>query len=200
MNITDHAAARDDQFRKDIVALAPHLRTFALSLCRDRVRADDLVQDTMLRAWEFRSQYQSGTLLRAWMFTILRNKFLGDQRRKWRVCELDSTVAENTLEAVSDPNSILALDELRRALTQLSTDQRKAVMLIGAGGYAYGEAATICGASVGTIKSRTSRGRTRLHKILETGAYTADGLPSGAAMSTILDQVDQISRGAACYA
>ncbi len=200
MDIIDHAASQDETFRKDIAALAPHLRSFALSLCRDAGRADDLVQDTMLRAWEFRSQYQSGTILRAWMFTILRNKFLGDQRRSWRVCELDSAVAENTLQAVSDPISILALDELRRALTQLSADQRKAVMLIGAGGYAYGEAAAICGASVGTIKSRTSRGRTRLHNILETGAYTADGLPSGAAMSTILDQVDQISRGVPSYA
>lgn len=200
MDITQQTSRQDDEFRKDAAALAPQIRAYAISLCRDGADADDLIQDTMLKAWTFRGQYHSGTVLRAWIFTIMRHQFLDDRRRSWRVSQLDQTAAENTLHAVSNPSSILELDEMRRALTALPTEQREAVMLIGAGGYAYDEAAEICGANVGTIKSRASRGRGRLREILKRGAYAADGLPCGAAMAMILAQVDQISRRAVRYA
>ena len=200
MDITQETSRLDDGFRKEVAALAPQIRSYAISLCRDGNLADDLVQDTMLKAWEFRAQYHSGTILRAWIFTIMRHRFLDDRRRSWRLCHLDPTVAENALHAVSNPSSILELDEMRRALTALPTEQREAVILIGAGGFAYDEAAAICGASVGTVKSRASRGRGRLRVILESGAYEADGLPCSGAMAMIFAQLDQITQGAVHYA
>ena len=200
MTKINHDSEQDQQFCSDLVALAPRMRSFALSLCRNGVQADDLVQDTMLKAWEFRAHYQTGTVLQAWMYTILRNRFLDDKRRSWRSCPLEPDVAENTLVAISDPDKILELDEMRRALGSLKTEQREAVMLIGAGGFAYNEAAAICGATVGTIKSRTSRARVKLREILDTGAYKADGESCGAAMSMILSQVDKISSRAPSYA
>jgi len=182
----------DQAFSDEMVELAPKLRIFAISLCRDVSAAEDLVQETMLRAWEHRAQYQPGTLLRAWLFAILRNRFLTDRRRSWRVQPLEPGLAERTLEAVSDPDSALALDETRRALNCLSAEQREAVMMIGAAGLAYTEAAEICGASVGTIKSRTSRGRARLHEVLESGEYRTAGVPRGGAMIQFMGQIDRI--------
>jgi RNA polymerase sigma-70 factor (ECF subfamily) len=101
-------------------------------------------------------------------------------------------VAENTLFAVSDPNSVIELDEMRRALAALETEQREAVLLIGAGGLRYSEAAEVCGAKIGTMKSRASRGRARLQEILEAGDYEADGHPCGDAMAMIFAQIDHI--------
>ena len=197
MNSTDQQTEQDKQFRTDLVALMPRMRSFALSLCHNAGQADDLVQDALLKAWEFRSHYQPGTQIRAWVFTILRNKFYDERRRSWRQCPLDQDFAENTLLAVSDPVKALELDEVRRALACLKTKQREAVMLIGAGGYAYEEVAVICGASVGTIKSRTSRGRAQLDEILDTGDYMADGGRCDAAMSNILAQVQRFCGGRA---
>jgi RNA polymerase sigma-70 factor (ECF subfamily) len=200
METSDRPTKQDKQFRTDLVALTPRMRSFALSLCHNAGQADDLVQDALLKAWEFRSHYQSGTQLSAWVFTILRHKFYDDRRRSWRQCSLEPDVAENTLLAVSDPIKTLELDELRRALAGLKTEQREAVILIGAGGFGYEEVAAICGAAVGTIKSRTSRARARLHEILDTGAFVADGERCDAAMSNILAQVQQISGGRAVSA
>lgn len=198
-NISTNDTEQDTRFRADIIALEPKLRTFAFSLSRNAAHADDLVQDTMLKAWEFRAQFQAGTVLKAWMFTILRNRFFDDQRRSRRVCALEPEFAERTLIAVSDPDKILELDELRRAMTCLNVEQREAVMLIGAGGFAYEDAAKICGAGVGTIKSRTSRGRVRLREIMDSGAYPADGVSCGAAMSNIFAQVEQLSQRQAAH-
>lgn len=169
----------ETQFRADIVALTPRLRAYAQSLCRDWTLTEDLVQDTLLKAWECRAQYQPGTILRAWMFTILRRRFIDDYRRRWRSCPLDSRVAETTLFAVSDPDKALELDELRRALPGLNPEQREAVLLIGAGELAYEDAARISGANKGTMKSRVSRGRARLHEILAAGDYKRNGRAAG---------------------
>ena len=197
MSINDPNLTQDQVLSRNMVALSCHLRAYALSLCRNPGLADDLVQDTMLKAWEHRAQYQQGTVLRAWMFAILRNKYLDDRRRSWRSCPLDADLAENTLHAISDPDSILALDEVRRGMAELPGEQRQALVLIGAGGFGYDEAAGICGASVGTIKSRTHRARARLRVIVDGGRHRPDGQPSGAALGLILAQVDRYSQGAA---
>ena len=180
-------------FKRDIVALIPHLRAFARTLCGDAAAADDLAQDTVMKAWDARSSFQIGTNMKAWTFMILRNQFYSEKRRSWRQSQLDQDAAERTLLAIDDPEAPLALDELRLALGMLPTEQREALILIGAGGFAYEEAAEICGCAVGTVKSRVSRARRALQSVLEDGAYTRDGAPAGEAMSSILADAERLS-------
>ena len=186
----------DQLFRDEIVRLTPRLRLFARSLCHDATEAEDLLQDTLLKAWQHRAQYQSGTVLKAWLFTILRHRFIDDRRRSWRTCALDPQVAENSLFAVSDPDQALELDELRRALAALEVDQREAVLLVGAGGLAYEDAARVCGAKSGTMKSRVSRGRARLQELMIVGRHEADGESCADAMGLIFAQVARIRQRA----
>src|SRR6201985_3394907 len=162
---------RDKAFKGELVALIPHLRAFARSLCGDPTAADDLAQDAMLKAWDARASFQIGTNMKAWTFMILRNQFYSEKRRSWRQSQLDQDVAERTLPAVDDPEAPIALDELRLGLAMLPPEQREALILVGAGGFAYEEAAAICECAVGTVKSRVSRARRALHAVLETGEY-----------------------------
>src|ERR1700761_8697216 len=160
--------ADDNAFKRELVQLIPHLRAFARTLCGDPTAADDLAQDAMMKAWDARASFQMGTNMKAWTFMILRNQFYSEKRRSWRQTQLDQEAAERTLAATDDPASPLALDELRQALTMLPTEQREALILVGAGGFAYEEAAEICGCAVGTVKSRVSRARRALQGILES--------------------------------
>ncbi len=185
--------ASENQFKRDLVTLIPHLRAFARTLCGDAAAADDLAQDTVMKAWDARSSYQMGTNMKAWTFMILRNQFYSEKRRSWRQTQLDQEAAERTLVAIDDPASPLALDELRQALIMLPSEQREALILVGAGGFAYEEAAEICGCAVGTVKSRVSRARRALQGILEEGAYDRDGLPAGDAMRSILSDAERLS-------
>jgi RNA polymerase sigma-70 factor (ECF subfamily) len=185
--------ASENQFKRDLVTLIPHLRAFARTLCGDAAAADDLAQDTVMKAWDARSSYQMGTNMKAWTFMILRNQFYSEKRRSWRQTQLDQEAAERTLVAIDDPSSPLALDELRQALIMLPSEQREALILVGAGGFAYEEAAEICGCAVGTVKSRVSRARRALQGILEDGAYDRDGLPAGDAMRSILSDAERLS-------
>jgi len=188
------AASTDDvAFRQELVGLIPHLRAFARTLCGDATAADDLAQDAMLKAWDARASYQMGTNMKAWTFMILRNQFYSEKRRSWRQSQLDQEAAERTLVAVDDPEAPVALDELRMALLTLPDEQREALILVGAGGFAYEEAAEICGCAVGTVKSRVSRARRALHAALEAGAYDRDGSPAGDAMGSILADADRLS-------
>ena len=183
-------------FKKDLVALIPHLRAFARTLCGDAAAADDLAQDAVMKAWDARSSFQMGTNMKAWTFMILRNQFYSEKRRSWRQSQLDQEAAERTLVATDDPASPIALDEMRLALGMLPSEQREALILVGAGGFAYEEAADICGCAVGTVKSRVSRARRALHGILEGGAYDRDGSPAGEAMRSILESAERLSGGA----
>ena len=124
---------------------------------------------------------------------ILRNQFYSEKRRSWRQTQLDQEAAERTLVAADDPEAPIALDEMRQALGMLPSEQREALILVGAGGFAYEEAADICGCAVGTVKSRVSRARRALHGILEDGAYTRDGSPAGDAMRSILSHAERLS-------
>ena len=152
-------AAEEKIFKQDLVALIPHLRAFARTLCGDAAAADDLAQDAVMKAWDARSSFQMGTNMKAWTFMILRNQFYSEKRRSWRQSQLDQEAAERTLVAIDDPSSPIALDEMRLALGMLPAEQREALILVGAGGFAYEEAADICGCAVGTVKSRVSRAR-----------------------------------------
>ena len=180
-------------FKRDLVALIPHLRAFARTLCGDATAADDLAQDAVMKAWDARASFQIGTNMKAWTFMILRNQFYSEKRRSWRQTQLDQEAAERTLVAIDDPEAPVALDELRLALGMLPTEQREALVLVGAGGFAYEEAAEICGCAIGTVKSRVSRARRALQAILEQGAYDRDGKPAGDAMRSILADAERLS-------
>lgn len=187
-------------FKAALMEVTPHLRAFARSLCGDPVQADDLVQDALLKAWNARESYTENTSFKAWTFTILRNSFYSEKRRSWRSTGLEPGVAEATLVASDDPDKGLELVALRNALEHLPQDQREAIILIGAGGMAYDEAAEIVGCAVGTIKSRVSRARKALAELLNaddggpTGASGSNVTSGEAAFNDIMDQVDVLSR------
>jgi RNA polymerase sigma-70 factor (ECF subfamily) len=187
------AGGAEETFKKDLVALIPHLRAFARSLCGDPTAADDLAQDAMMKAWDARASFQMGTNMKAWTFMILRNQFYSEKRRSWRQSQLDQDVAERTLLAVDDPEAPIALDELRLALRSLPDEQREALVLVGAGGFAYEEAADICNCAVGTVKSRVSRARRAVQAALITGGYERDGASAGEAMGSILADAERLS-------
>lgn len=189
----ERTAADDAAFKRELVQLIPHLRAFARTLCGDATAADDLAQDAMMKAWDARASFQMGTNMKAWTFMILRNQFYSEKRRSWRQSQLDQEAAERTLVAVDDPEAPVALDELRQGLGMLPAEQREALILVGAGGFAYEEAAEICGCAVGTVKSRVSRARRALHAILEDGAYDRDGASAGDAMRSILADAERLS-------
>ncbi len=180
-------------FKRELVALIPHLRAFARTLAGDAASADDLAQEAMMKAWVARDSYQMGTNMKAWTFMILRNQFYSEKRRSWRQTQLDQDAAERTLVAVDDPQAPVALDELRMGLKMLPPEQREALILVGAGGFAYEEAAEICGCAVGTVKSRVSRARKALQVILDSGDYERDGRSAGEAMTSILADAQRLS-------
>jgi RNA polymerase sigma-70 factor (ECF subfamily) len=186
--------ARDGVFKGELVALIPQLRAFARSLTGDPTAADDLAQDAMVKAWDARASFEMGTNMKAWTFMILRNQFYSEKRRSWRQSQLDQEAAERTLVAIDDPSAPVALDELRMGLAMLPAEQREALVLVGAGGFAYEEAAVICGCAVGTVKSRVSRARRALMEILRRGEYHRDGAPAGDAMGAILAQAERLSK------
>ena len=178
----------EDRFKADLVTLIPHLRAFARTLTGNAAAADDLAQDAMLKAWDARASFQMGTNMKAWTFMILRNQFYSDKRRSWRSTQLDQEAAERTLVAIDDPSSPIALDELRLSIAKLPPEQREALILVGAGGFAYEEAAVICNCAV-----RVSRARKALQDILTDGSYDRDGRPAGEAMHSILSDAERLS-------
>ena len=152
--------------RDVMLAAVPSLRAFAISLCGNVDRADDLVQEALLRAWANLGSFEPGTNMSAWLFTILRNLFRSEYRKRRREVEdADGSYAESLTSLPNQP-SHLELDEFRRALHLLPADQRESLILVGASGFSYEEAAHICACAVGTIKSRVNRARTRLAEIL----------------------------------
>ncbi len=179
----------DDAFKSDLIALIPHMRAFARTLCRDTTYAEDVAQDALVKAWAARLSFTPGTNMKAWTFMIVRNQFYSDKRRSWRSSELDPEIAEKTLIAIDNPMAAVELDELRRAINMLPAEQREALILIGAGGLSYEEAADVCQTAVGTIKSRVSRARDRLALIYAQGAIVRDGVSPSAAMRSILAEI-----------
>jgi RNA polymerase sigma-70 factor (ECF subfamily) len=152
--------------RDAILAALPSLRAFAISLTNDRDRADDLVQDTIVRAWTHIDRFEPGTNLNAWLFTILRNRFYSDFRKNKREVADPEGVHAAKLKAPPEQQSRVDYEDMRTALTKLRPDQREALLLVAAEGLSYEEAAAICGTQVGTIKSRVNRARHRLAELL----------------------------------
>jgi len=156
----------DPSMREAVLAAVPSLRAFAISLSGNVDRADDLVQETLLRALVNIDSFEPGTNLSAWLFTILRNLFRSEYRKRRREVEDgDGTYAES-LKSQPEQEARVEFREFRAALAKLPSDQREALILVGASGFSYEEAAGICGCAVGTIKSRVNRARTRLAELM----------------------------------
>jgi RNA polymerase sigma-70 factor (ECF subfamily) len=152
--------------REELLAAVPSLRAFAISLCGNVDQADDLLQETLYRALANINSFQPGTNMSAWLFTILRNLFRSDYRKRRREVEdADGSYAES-LKSYPEQEGKVEFEELRQALKKLPPDQREALILIGASGFSYEEAAKICDCAVGTIKSRVNRARTRIAELL----------------------------------
>ncbi len=157
----------DPTWRNDVVALIPALRAFAWSLSRNGSDADDLVQDTLIKAWSNREKFELGTNLRAWLFTILRNTYYTQAvRRRREVADADGKYAA-TLSSSPTQEWSVAMKSLQAALQQLPDEHREALILVGAAGLTYEEAAEICGCALGTIKSRVNRARAKLLKLMD---------------------------------
>ncbi len=152
--------------REALLAAVPSLRAFAISLSGQVDKADDLVQDTLLRALANLHRFERGTNLNAWLFTILRNLFHSEHRKRRREVEDPDGAYAGRLRIQPEQGSHLDLEDFRMALARLPSDQREALLLVGASGFSYEEAAGICGCAVGTIKSRVNRARLRLAVLL----------------------------------
>jgi RNA polymerase sigma-70 factor (ECF subfamily) len=192
------ARAADDKFKTDLIALIPNLRAFGITLA-GRSDGEDLAQEALAKAWTSRAHFQPGTSLKAWCFTILRNHFYSGKRRSWRTQPLEQGVAENLLVANDDPSAREELVDVRNAMQLLPDDQREALILCGAAGLSYDEAAHICACAIGTIKSRVSRARAALEGILanlETGRRERTGVSAGQAFDNIMQQAETLQRRA----
>jgi len=193
---TEHVALSDDEFRAELARVIPHLRAFGRSLSGNRDLADDLVQETLLKAWAARQRFQAGTNMRAWTFIILRNLFLSQMRRARFKGEWDDLTANKILAAPASQERHVDLADLQRALMHLPQPQREALILVGAGGFAYEEAAEICGCAVGTIKSRVARGRVALEQLMTGGKLNARSVDAVSdPLDNIMGEVDELSRG-----
>ena len=170
--MTDHAGIRQasPQLKSDLLAAIPNLRAFAVSLCGNPDRADDLVQETLVKAWTHLGSFVEGTNMPAWLFTILRNIYYSEYRKRRReVADSEGTIAARLATAPTQNGHMDFLD-FREALQTLPADQREALVLIGASGLSYEEAAGICNCAVGTMKSRVNRARNRLTELLSIGS------------------------------
>lgn len=153
--------------RDEIVEHLASLRAFARSLTRNPASADDLVQDTVVKAWSNIDKFQAGTNMRAWLFTILRNTFYSSRRKQKReVADIDGEMTAQLSEKPAHDGR-LAMKDFAVAFAELPDEQREALLLVGASGFAYEEAAEMCNCAVGTIKSRVNRARKRLTELLE---------------------------------
>lgn len=167
-----------DPFRDEVVALIPPLRGYAIALTRSSSDADDLVQDALVRAWQFRSGFRVGTNMKAWLYKILRNTFYTQSEKRLRtVQDVDGKLA-GQLVCNPDQEWRLVYDELLEALGHLSQDTRDALLLVVAAGLTYEEAAEITGCAVGTMKSRVNRARERLAKLTDFDLGGASALAS----------------------
>jgi len=158
--------AGEQVFQTELIAAIPNIRAFAISLCGNPQMGNDLVQETLLKAWTHREKFQVGTSIKAWLFTILRNTYFSQFRRGRReVQDVDGQAASMLSTPAEQPGHMDMVD-FHRALEQLAVDQREALLLVGAEGFSYEEAALICGCAVGTVKSRVNRARGRLAELL----------------------------------
>jgi RNA polymerase sigma-70 factor, ECF subfamily len=167
-----------------MLAQLPTLRAFAVSLCGNLDRADDLVQETLLKAWKNLDTFEEGTNLRAWLFTILRNHYFSELRKRRREVEDVDGKMTASLSVHPAQHGHLDMQDFRKALSTLPADQREALVLVGAVGMSYEEAAGVAQCAVGTIKSRVNRARSKLVEML--GLTDADAFGPDAATAAIV--------------
>ncbi len=170
-----------EQLQHELTELVPNLRAFARSLSGNSDQADDLVQETLIKAWRYRSSFTPGSNLKAWLFTILRNTYLSERRRrKFEIEDTDGVLA-GRLSVPEEQSGHMDLVDFGKALDNLPIDQKEALLLIGAEGFSYEEVALMCGCAVGTVKSRVNRARAKLAEMLQlqdATEYGRDHLPT----------------------
>jgi RNA polymerase sigma-70 factor (ECF subfamily) len=167
--------AVEDTLRDQMLATVPSLRAFAVSLTNSRDRADDLVQETLMRAIAHIDRFQPGTNMHAWLFTILRNLFHSDFRKRKREVEDPDGSYTARLKTHPDQHTHLDYEDFLTALAKLLPEQREALLLVGAQGMSYEEAAQVTGVPVGTVKSRVNRARNRLATLLDINSEAEIG-------------------------
>jgi RNA polymerase sigma-70 factor, ECF subfamily len=172
-----HTEPVDQAFVDGIMASLKSLRAYAISLTRDVHQAEDLVQETVLKAISKQEKFEADTNLQAWLFTIQRNLFFSGHRKTHREVEDADGAHAATLVTVPDQEDRIVIQDLEAALAKLPREQREAVLLVGAEGMAYEEAADTLGVKVGTLKSRVNRARTRLAELM--GLAGGDGIAAG---------------------
>ena len=171
--------------RDELVEHLPAMRAFAISLTRNGATADDMVQDTLVKAWTNIEKFQVGTNMRAWLFTILRNTYYSSRRKaKREVADVDGVYTEALAEKPAHDGR-LQMTDFRDAFAKLSDEQREVLLLVGASGFSYEEAADMCGVAVGTIKSRTNRARLRLADLMGLKDDEALEMTDDATMSVL---------------
>ncbi len=178
--IRAHTEPVDQTFITGVVAALPSLRNFAMSLTKRVDQAEDLVQDTVLKALSKHDHFEAGTNLQAWLFTILRNGYFSAHRKTNREVEDGDGVHAASLITIPDQEDRLAIQDLSSALEKLPHEQREAIILVGAEGLSYDDAAEALGVKVGTIKSRVNRARTRVAELIgETDDRSGVGRHAG---------------------
>ncbi|HEY2886871.1 MAG TPA: sigma-70 family RNA polymerase sigma factor [Rhizomicrobium sp.] len=184
-----------DSFKAELLELVPYLRAFARSLSGRHEGADDLAQEALVKAWQSRDSFVPGTNLKAWLFTILRNQFYSERRRAWRQVPWDAENADAIPGNSDDQGWAAELSDIARALQALPAEQREALILVGAGGFAYEEAAQISNCAVGTVKSRVARARRALIAILDGNQALppSDRPAQGEAARDIMAQLDSLA-------
>lgn len=178
-------AAPDQSLKKEMLGTIPSLRAFAFSLCGNADRADDLVQETLMKAWINQNSFTQGTSMSAWLFTILRNVFYSEYRKRRREVEDAEGTMAARLVSVPEQNGHMDLQDLRSALLKLPAEQREALILVGGSGFAYEEAAQICGCALGTLKSRVNRARTAIAQLMSIDASRDVGRPEWHSMGDL---------------
>ena len=178
---------------KELLRAVPRLRAFAISLSGNVTQADDLVQDTLVRAWANMDSFEPGSNFLAWLYTILRNHYYSECRKRRReVADSDGFYASK-LASRPTQESHMDFQDFRAAMKNLAVDHREALILVGASGLSYEEAAKVCGCAVGTMKSRVNRARQRLASLLSVSPDGSDGLgpgweaTAGVPASTVVD-------------
>jgi RNA polymerase sigma-70 factor, ECF subfamily len=170
----DPMMPKTDEFCTLLEQSIPHLRAYGRSLTHNADAADDLVQDALVRAWAARAQFQPGTNFKAWAFTILRNRFLDQRRRDRGSNESIDDLRHDALVARPAQDVVVQFDDMARAFWRLNPHHREILMLVGANGLSYEEAANVIGCAVGTVRSRLSRARTELQGVIERGRTGTD--------------------------
>ena len=185
----------DAEFHRELTGVIKHLRAFARSLCGCRDRADDLAQETLLKAWAARDRYVAGTSFRAWTFTILRNHYFGQLRRERFTGAYDEGMAERLLQSAGNQESMVEATDVLRAMATLPDAQREVLILVAIGNVGYEEIAQICGIALGTVKSRISRARAMLAAVMEAGVlpdFRHNFVLEGDVIETFFAQLKQV--------